>query len=136
MTATILVSSTIWTQECIDIRIGDRRSPKLHPMKAWRYRDMAVHHKSLSEGREGKTWVVTHVPCGLSFSFEFNTRAAAMAAAVDLDRLRNNWADIDQDDIASIKDRAVSILRDHGGYLKGYARKTMTPRCNINGYGG
>jgi hypothetical protein len=129
-----LISATEWKRECIDIRRKVKGRQTTHPVKAWRYRDMAVHHVSTGKG-ELKDWSITHVPSGLKFPRDFKTCQIAMACAVELDRLRNNWADIDQEDVNNVKARAVEILHKYSGQYRS-GGGAMSPRCDLNGYGG
>jgi hypothetical protein len=114
-----------------EIAVVRMRAPTV-TVSGYRYRDFAVHRAFTSKG-PGRAWRVSHLPSGLGFPFDFATRAAAASAAVELDRVRNDWTNLDQEDVRGMRARCIAICQDHAGKWS-IGGGPMVLRCRLNGY--
>ena len=106
---------TLLTRQSIELR--GVLSPVIRVM-AWRLGDWAVHEMPDMPGR----WCLTLLPLGQCLPTDwasFAKRSQAVAAMVEIARLKNGWHRVTQDDLTKeMKARLQEICRRRGA-LKG-----------------
>lgn len=94
----------------------------------WRFREF--HLRDVHKG-----WRISHIPSGRAVPFTFAAIEDAAAAAIDLDRLRNRWDNLEPSDAQSLKPAIEKIAEKHRGKPSSHPRATEF-RNEMNGYGG
>src|SRR3712207_6472716 len=77
---------------------------------AWRLNGLAAHQDLV-----GEKCVVSHLPTGMSFGYQFDTLCAAVAAMLDIDELCNDWASLSPETLAHLAPKCASICIYYGG---------------------
>lgn len=79
----------------------------------WKCGDWVVHEQLA----DPTLWCITHLPLGLSLPLvwaSFTRSADAVAAMVEVARLRNSWARVTQEDFTSqLREQLVAICQKH-----------------------
>lgn len=114
------------TYETIEIACwsGNRKVP------AHRYQEFGVHRL---DGNLFEPWRISHLPSGQLVAVGFENVDAAVAAMIEIAKLRNDWAVIEKEDLNfDLKDKCDAIMRKHGGKVTG---GNSPYKIALNGYG-
>lgn len=95
-----------------------------------RYQEFAVHRLA-SEGMFDP-WRISHLPSGHVAGKEFPTLEQAAAAMIEIAKLRNDWAVVQQDDLsARLRAQVIEVVERHGGFVPVGPRPY---KVGLNGY--
>lgn len=119
------------TQETIET--AHKRKPLVRRVPAHRFGDFAVHRGEAADlFRE--EWRITHLPTGRCVADEFRTFERAVDAMIEIARLRNDWAVIDDEGCTEeLKQKVVDVVRKYGGHVGG-RQDDLPRRPEFNGY--
>lgn len=112
-----------------------RRGGTLSEVAAHRYQEFAVHRPLLHEPDMFRVrWVITHLPTARQVACEFKSLDAAAEAAVEIAKLRNDWAIVsDQDLTPELKQQVSEIVNRLGGLIRS-RDDDQARRPEFNGY--
>lgn len=106
------------SRETVKIRMSDHggRNAYVVSKPAWKYGDFAVHERVTKDG-----WGITHLPTGTqlgSVGCVFPSADEAVAAMIEIQKLRNDWIVIDAQsacEINGLREQIAEIAQRFGG---------------------
>jgi hypothetical protein len=125
------MSLSLFTVETIEI--AQYRWPHLKWVSAHRLGNFAVHRSNVDQLFDDD-WRITHLPTGRCAASGFPNIESAADAAVEIERLRNDWSIMTREDFTpELRDKCAAICQAHGGTV-GAGKDSLPKRPEYNGY--
>lgn len=122
----------------VEISVCDGEHDAVTKVSGYVYQQLAITPEWVAGGKKSKSWVLTHLPSGHSFSWMghamFLTPEQGIAAMLEISKLRPDWKSLDPKVYKPIADAMRKISEKHGGFkpTRAYV-KSYTHEKPLNG---